>query len=422
VQRRVFARVLLDSSRATVIALTLGALVGLVYSMVQQPVYAATARVMVVADPAQEPFGELGALYLSQRRARSYESLLTSPALMQRSIDEHHLPTTAAYLGKNLTITSPRDTSLIDITVTGPTGRLAVDYATAIAVEFADATSQLEKQGAVHARVVEIPAVPPRPLRPRTAENIANGALALALAAAVANFYRARRNPKLSCLPNIRTIGDVPVIGRIAVGERTRLARGRSTRRPMARISCEVDRIVERLIAAGPPAGENPPAPQAACKVTPAPTFRYLRACFGDAAGWLIVAVGHEHHIDAGKYTHDRWEEMLSDVLARRLTESKAAVGTGARPMYVGIISAGSRWNEARRFADELHGNDHQAVLVIANGVKTRSLRRWRHGHWPVQPFSGAVTGGPRLPGVHQALQPARASSHGGRDEDEAMR
>ena len=419
-QRRVFARVLLDSSRAIVVALTVGALVGLVYSLAQQPVYAATARVLVVADPDQLPFGELGALYLSQRRARSYESLLTSPALMQRSIDLHGLPTTAESLGKNLTITSPPGTSLIDITVTGPTGQLAADYATAITVEFVDATSQLEKKGAVHPRVVETAAVPPRPLRPRTTENIANGALALALAAAVASFYRARRNPKLSCLPNIRTIGDVPVIGRI--GERTWLARGRSTRRPMARISCEVDRIVERLIAAGPPAGENPPAPQAACRETPPPAFRYLRACFGDAVGWLIVAVGHEHDIDAGKYTHDRWEEVLSDVLARRLTESKAAVGTGARPMYVGIISAGSRWSEARRFADELHGNDRQAVLVIANGVKTRSSRRRRHGHWPIQSCSGAVTGGSRLPRVHRAPQPARASSHGGRAEDEAMR
>ena len=421
-ERRVFARVLLDGSRAIVVALILGALVGLVYSLAQQPVYAATARVLVVADPDQEPFSELGALYLSQRRARSYESLLTSLALMQRSIDEHRLPTTAEHLGKSLTITSPRGTSLIDITVTGPTGQLAADYATAITVEFVDATSQLEKKGAVHPRVVETAAVPPRPLRPRTAENIANGALALALAAAVASFYRARRNPKLSCLANIRTIGDVPVIGQIAVGERTCLARGRSRRRPMARISCEVDRIVERLIAAGPPVGEKPPAPQAACRVTPPPAFRYLRACFGDAAGWLIVAVGHEHHIDAGKYTHDRWEEVLSDVLARRLTESNAAVGTGARPMYVGIISAGSRWSEARRFADELHGNDRQAALVIANGVKTRSSRRWRHGHWPIQSWSGAVTGGSRLPGVHREPQPARASSHGGRAEDEAMR
>jgi hypothetical protein len=35
---------------------------------------------------------------------------------------------------------------------------------------------------------------------------------------------------------------------------------------------------------------------------------------------------------------------------------------------------------------------------------------------------SGAVTGGSRLPGAHRALQPARASSHGGRAEDEALR
>jgi len=69
----------------------------------------------------------------------------------------------------------------------------------------------------------------------------------------------------------------------------------------------------------------------------------------------------------------------MSDVLARRFTESRptagaatsqAAVGTAARPMHIGITSAGWRWSEARRFADELRRDDRQAVLVIANEVK----------------------------------------------------
>jgi capsular polysaccharide biosynthesis protein len=341
VQRSVFRRVLLDSSRAVVIALVLGALVGLVYSLVQQPAYAATARVFVVADPDQKPNAELDAMLLSQRRARSYLALLTGTALLHGAIDEHHLPTTAEQLEKNMTFTSPRGTSLLDITATAPTGQLAADYATAVAQEFVAGVSVLEKKGAVHARVIAPAAVSARRFRPRTAENIANAALALALAAAVANFYRARRNPKLSYLPNIRTIGDVPVIGAIAIGGRTYLARRRSRRRLTAQISCEVDRIVERLIAAGPPMGENRPE---------------------------VVSA------DA------RVAALMSEVLARRLTESPptagaatwgAAVGTAVRPMHVGIISAGSRWNEARRFAQELHGNDRQAVLVIANGVKT---------------------------------------------------
>ena len=50
-------------------------------------------------------------------------------------------------------------------------------------------------------------------------------------------------------------------------------------------------------------------------------------------------------HSDVGKYMHNRWEELMSDVQARRFTES-------------------------RRFADELRRDDRQAVLVIANEVK----------------------------------------------------
>jgi capsular polysaccharide biosynthesis protein len=379
VQRSVFGRVLVHSSLAVVVALVLGALVGLVYSLAQQPVYAASARVIVVADPDQYTFSELPAMYLSQRRVPNYRSLLTSPAVLRRSIDFHGLPTTVEYLEKNLTITSPRDTSLIDITVSAPTGQLAADYASAIAQEFVAAASELEHKGAIHARVVASAAVPSRPVGPRTAENIANAALALALAAAVVNLYRARPNPKLSYLPNIRTIGGVPVIGAIAIGGRTYLQWRRSKVRQTAQISREVDRIADRLIAAGPPAGENPPPRQEARRVTPPPALRYLRACFGDAEGWLIVAGGREPHSDVGKYTHNRWEVLMSDVLARGFAESRptagaatsqAAVGTAARPVHIGITSAGSRWKEARRFADELRRDDRQAVLVIANEVK----------------------------------------------------
>jgi capsular polysaccharide biosynthesis protein len=379
VQRSVFGRILLHSSLAIVVALVLGALVGLVYSLAQQPVYAATARVIVIADPDPYTFTELPELYLSQRRVRNYRSLVTSLALLQRSIDFHGLPTTAEYLQKNLTITSPRDTSLIDITVSAPSGQLAADYASAIAQEFVAATSELEHRGAIHARVVAPGSVPSRPVRPRTAKNIANAALALALAAAVVSFYRARPNPKLSYLPNIRSIGGVPVVGAIAIGGRTYLQWRRSKLRQTAQISREVDRIADRLIAAGPPVGENPPPRQEAGRLTPPPPLRYLRACFGDAEGWLIVAADPEPHSDIGKYTHNRWEELIGDELARRFTESRptagvatppATVGTAARPMHIGITSAGSRWNEVRRFADELRRDDRQAVLVIANEVK----------------------------------------------------
>ena len=65
----------------------------------------------------------------------------------------------------------------------------------------------------------------------------------------------------------------------------------------------------------------------------------------------------------------------MSDVLARRFTESRptagaatsqAAVGTDAHRHHLGRIAV----DEARRFAEELRRDDRQAVLVIANEVK----------------------------------------------------
>lgn len=378
-QRNVFGRILLDSSRAVVVALVLGALLGLVYSSRQQPVYTTTARVIVVADPDQRPFGDLAALFLSQRRARDFLTLLTSPALLQRAVVVYGLPTTAEDLRNNLTITSPRDTALIDITVTAPTSQLATGYVVAIAQEFVTAASELEKQGAVHVRVVDHAAVPPYRSYPRTTKNIVNAALALALVAVAASFYRARRNPKLGYLPDLSTIGDVPVIGVIEVGGRSRLVGRRSRSRQTAQLSKGVDRIAERLVATRTSIALDLPEQPAAGPATPRPALRYLRACFGDAEGWLIVAVSRNPDNGAGNGPHSRWEVLMSDLLALRITESRlaartakslAAVGTTARPIHVGIISAESRWDELRHFADELHENGRLAVLVIVNSVK----------------------------------------------------
>lgn len=70
---------------------------------------------------------------------------------------------------------------------------------------------------------------------------------------------------------------------------------------------------------------------------------------------------------------------MMSDLLALRITESRlaarramslAAVGTATRPMHVGIISADSRWDELRRFADQLNENGRLAVMVIVDSAK----------------------------------------------------
>ncbi|WP_046321019.1 hypothetical protein [Mycobacterium sp. UM_Kg1] len=375
-QLSVFGRVLLDSRRAVVVALLLGALMGLAYSLRQQPIYTTTARVIVVADPDQRPFADLAALFLSQRRARDFLTLLTSPALLQRAVVVYGLPTTAEDLRNNLTITSPRDTALIDITATAPTGELATKYVVTVAQEFVTAASELEKQGAVHVRVVDPAAVPPYRSRPRTAKNIVDAALALALVALVASFYRARRNPKLGYLPDLRTIGDVPVIGMIEVGGRTHLAGRRSRHRQTAQLSQGVDRIAERLVAAGASISLAPPEHQAAHPATPRPELRYLRACFGDAEGWLIVAASRKPHNSSGNGRHSRWEMLTSDLLALRITESRlaarramslAAVGTATRPMHVGIISTDSRWDELRRFADQLNDNGRLAVMVIVD-------------------------------------------------------
>jgi hypothetical protein len=60
-------------------------------------------------------------------------------------------------------------------------------------------------------------------------------------------------------------------------------------------------------------------------------TARYFQACFGDTAGWLAVAIGHEPHVDdAGKYAHKRWEEHAAP-WPKRVGDVVAAIARSAQ-------------------------------------------------------------------------------------------
>jgi capsular polysaccharide biosynthesis protein len=343
VRRSVLARILLDSGVVIVLALILGGVGGYLYSAAQPRSYAATARVMVIADRDASGLSDYQAnAYLSAGRVRNYRSLLTSPALMQRSIDFHGLPTTANYLEKNLKVTSPKDTSLIDVTVSAPTGQLAADYASAIAHEFVAAAAELEPAHFLHVVLVHPASVPPKPAQPVTARNVVNAGLALAVLSAAVCVFVARRNPKLRYLANVETVGGVEVIGNIPIRKRTYLSGKRSEHRQVANDRSRLGEVAERLLR----------------RVNPEP-------------GTVVEVVSKDHRLGA----------LMTDMLGRRLAD-RSSVTTVTQPdmggvaveappaaVRIGIIPSRYRWKEAATFARDLKSNDWRALVVIVDGV-----------------------------------------------------
>ncbi|WP_257720755.1 YveK family protein [Mycobacterium sp. JS623] len=328
---------LLHNLEAVAVALILGALVGLIYSLIQPPSYSATARVMVIAQRGGGTFDELATSYLTQRRVENYRTLLTSVSLLDRAITSHGLPASSKELADNLTVGSPKDTSLIEITVSAPSPALAADFASAIAQEFSAASAQLEGKAPIHSKLVAYADLPTRPDKPRTTLNIINAALVGAVTAMALAVYGARTNPRLSYLPEISTIGGVAILGQMSIDKQMFSAGQRSAARQTAAVKINTDRLAERLLA----------------------------------TGWVdqdVEVVCRDRRL--GDLVADMLKRSLTDrapVLAtgRTVSTSKAAGVAGAN-MRVGVMAAATRWQDAKTFVEELqqHGERHALVIV----------------------------------------------------------
>lgn len=341
-RRSVLARILLDSGVVILLALILGGVGGYLYSAAQPRIYAATARVMVVADRDKTGLADdLANNYLSEGRVRNYRSLLTSPSLLERAITFHGLPTTATFLERNQTVTSPKGTSLIDVTISAPDPQLAADSATAIAQEFVAAASELEQAHYLHVRIVHEAAVPSTPANPVTSRNEANAGLALAVLTAIGSVFVGRRNPKLRYLNGLQTVGGVAVVGKIPIHKRTYLSGKRSEHRQTAVDPRRLDKLAERL----------------ARRAEPEP-------------GMAVELMS----IDA------RLGAVMTDILGRRLADRLSvtvtqpatggvAVQAPTATIRVAIIPSSCRWKKAVAFAGNLTSDGGRALVVIVDGV-----------------------------------------------------
>jgi len=104
------------------------------------PVYTTTAEVFVV--PARPATGvdtyqsALSAAELAAQQAPSYASLVDSPTVMKAVIADLHLPMTPAELADQVSATSPLNSVLIEITVTGGSAGAVKAIANDTAVRF----------------------------------------------------------------------------------------------------------------------------------------------------------------------------------------------------------------------------------------------------------------------------------------------
>lgn len=196
------------------------------YSTTLPETYRATASVLVSA-PSGETVGEAvqGATY-AQGRIESYAQLATKPYVLEPVIERLELDTTPRSLARNVTVTRPLNTYILDIAVVDGTPSGAAEIADAISVELADAVYRLEKgpdgsEPSVAMTVVAPATPPPYAFGPNTKLNAATG-LAAGLAVGVAlALARSLLDTRVRSARDLRRVTGAAVLSTIRHDRRT---------------------------------------------------------------------------------------------------------------------------------------------------------------------------------------------------------
>lgn len=189
------------------------------YTHQQIPVYSATTQLFVsvhsaeAADISQMSQGSS----LIQQRVKTYADVVTSPKVLDVVRDRLGLLTSSQELARQVSVDSPLDTVLLNITVTDSSSTRAAAIANAIAGQFPTFVAELEtRPGAVRSPVTvtatRMATVPSGPISPRVPLNIAFGlvvGLGLGIGAAV---LRDQLNTSISGIADVeRLTGAIPL-------------------------------------------------------------------------------------------------------------------------------------------------------------------------------------------------------------------
>ncbi|MBI5340283.1 MAG: polysaccharide biosynthesis tyrosine autokinase [Mycolicibacterium rufum] len=214
---------LLRSRWVTVCVMTVvGALLGVLFSLLTTPLYQASTRLFVSTTAGSSLSDAYQGNRFSQERVISYTELLMGQTLAQHTIDKLGLDISAKDLQKRVKASAKPDTVLINVDVLDASPVRARDIANTLSDEFVAMVRELEtpQDGSPpDARVVveQRASVPDDPVVPKTARNIAFGLIAgVALGVGTAilrdsldNTVKLREN--LEGLTAASIVGSIPL-------------------------------------------------------------------------------------------------------------------------------------------------------------------------------------------------------------------
>lgn len=198
-----------------------GALTGYFLSSTQQAQYRSSASMFFQVSGADNAGSLLQGSNFAQSQVRSYAVLATQPIVLDPVIKELGLTQSPASLARQIEVSIPLDTVVLQVQATAGDPERAREIADAVATTLGETVESLSKQSSksseasVNAQLVGAAVAPRVPVSPNPRKDAVLGLLAgIAIGAAVA-VVRELLNNRVSSEETLAAITDLPLLGKV---------------------------------------------------------------------------------------------------------------------------------------------------------------------------------------------------------------
>jgi capsular exopolysaccharide synthesis family protein len=206
-------------------------------SAAETPVYKANASVYFsLTQGATSSDLNQGSAY-TQAQMLSFAQLATSSITLNRVIDDLNLPITSKSLARNLDVTIPQNTVILDISASSTSGVRAARIANSVAANLSTVVIDLApavkgSTAAVSARVIEPAVAPTTQSSPSKVRDAATGGILGLLIGAVGSILFALLDTRLRSVEALASVTDLPLLGQIARSQKSNDRRPIMVRNP----------------------------------------------------------------------------------------------------------------------------------------------------------------------------------------------
>lgn len=190
-----------------------------VFTALQTNQYSSQTQFFVSVSGADNAALQQGSTF-TQERVKSYAQLMKTPKALDPVVAELNDGTTTSEMAQQITVTTPPDTVLLEVSVQDASAKKAQRIATAIGETFPDVVSQIEKPSGKASSPIKVSLVRPAqtsesPVSPNPFRNLALGVVVGLILGFALAMIRHLLDSTVRTNEDVEEITEEPVIGAV---------------------------------------------------------------------------------------------------------------------------------------------------------------------------------------------------------------